>query len=153
MTLQERLADIVGAAHVLTEAAQTQPYLTDWRKQYSGAAECVVRPGSTEEVARVVALCAGEGVAMVPQGGNTGLVGGQIPQGEILLSTDRLRAIREIDTFDDVLVAEAGVKLAAVHEAAAAVRRRFPLGGVMRAASSIASWSGLRAARWTSGTL
>ena len=79
MTLQERLADIVGAAHVLTAAADTKPYLTDWRKQYSGPAECVVRPASTDEVARVVALCAREGLAVVPQGGNTGLVGGSVP--------------------------------------------------------------------------
>ena len=73
MTLRERFADIVGAAHVLTAATDTKPYLTDWRRQYSGPAECVVRPGSTEEVASVVALCAREGLAVVPQGGNTGL--------------------------------------------------------------------------------
>ncbi|HEV2531053.1 FAD-binding oxidoreductase, partial [Phenylobacterium sp.] len=62
------------------------------------------------------------------QGGNTGLVGGQIPQGEVLLSTERLRAIRDLDAFDDVIVAEAGVTLAQVHAAAAVERRRFPLG-------------------------
>ena len=90
MTLQERFADIVGAAHVLTAATDTKPYLTDWRKQYSGPAECVVRPGSTEEVARVVALCAREGVAVVPQGGNTGLVGGSVPTGRA--ARDRARA-------------------------------------------------------------
>jgi FAD/FMN-containing dehydrogenase len=66
-------------------------------------------------------------VAITPQGGNTGLVGGQIPQGEILLSTERLRAVRDLDAFDDVIVAEAGVTLAAVHEAALAANRRFPL--------------------------
>ncbi len=64
---------------------------------------------------------------MVPQGGNTGLVAGQIPQGEVLLSLERMRAIRDIDVADDVLVAEAGAPLAAVHGAAEAVGRRFPL--------------------------
>ena len=81
MTLQERLADIVGAAHVLTAPEDTKPYFTDWRRQYSAAAECVVRPGATDEVARVVTLCARENVAVVPQGGNTGLVGGSVPTG------------------------------------------------------------------------
>jgi FAD/FMN-containing dehydrogenase len=65
---------------------------------------------------------------MTTQGGNTGLVGGQIPMGEVLLSTERLNRVRDIDAFDDVLTAEAGVTLAAVHEAAAAARRRFPIG-------------------------
>ena len=130
MTLQERLANIVGAAHVLTEAAQTQPYLTDWRKQYSGAAECVVRPGSTEEVARVVALCAGEGVAMVPQGGNTGLVGGSVPTGarrEVVLALARMNRIRSLDRLNDTATVEAGCVLAAVQAAAAAAGRLFPL--------------------------
>src|SRR5688500_16129089 len=130
MTLQKRLADIVGAAHVLTEAAQTQPYLTDWRKQYSGPAECVVRPGSTEEVARVVALCAGEGVAVVPQGGNTGLVGGSVPTGarrEVVLALGRMNRIRSLDRLNDTATVEAGCVLAAVQAAAADAGRLFPL--------------------------
>ena len=72
MTLQHLLGKIVGAANVLTAPEDTKPYLTDWRRLYSAAAECVVRPASAQEVARVVALCAREGVAVVPQGGNTG---------------------------------------------------------------------------------
>src|SRR5688500_6388157 len=130
MTLQKRLADIVGAAHVLTSAAETQPYLTDWRKQYSGAAECVIRPGSTEEVARVVALCAGEGVAMVPQGGNTGLVGGSVPTGarrEVVLALGRMNRIRSLDRLNDTATVEAGCVLAAVQAAAADAGRLFPL--------------------------
>src|SRR5437773_9073819 len=75
MKLHALLRDIVGAANVLTDPQDTAPYFTDWRKQYSAAAECVVRPASTAEVARVVALCARESVALVPQGGNTGLSG------------------------------------------------------------------------------
>src|SRR5687768_12261972 len=104
MTLQERLADIVGAAHVLTAPEDTKPYFTDWRRQYSAAAECVVRPATTVEVARVVALCARENVAVVPQGGNTGLVGGSVPTGarrEIVLALGRMNRIRAPDVLND----------------------------------------------------
>jgi FAD/FMN-containing dehydrogenase len=130
MTLRERFADIVGAAHVLTAATDTKPYLTDWRKQYSGPAECVVRPGSTEEVARVVALCAREGLAVVPQGGNTGLVGGSVPTGarrEIVLALGRMNRIRSLDLLNDTATVEAGCVLAAVQAAAADAGRLFPL--------------------------
>jgi FAD/FMN-containing dehydrogenase len=130
MTLQERFADIVGAAHVLTAATDTKPYLTDWRKQYSGPAECVVRPGSTEEVAQVVALCAHEGLAVVPQGGNTGLVGGSVPTGtrrEIVLALGRMNRIRSLDLLNDTATVEAGCVLAAVQAAAADAGRLFPL--------------------------
>jgi FAD/FMN-containing dehydrogenase len=130
MTLQERLADIVGAAHVLTAPEDTKPYFTDWRRQYSAAAECVVRPGATAEVARVVALCARENVAVVPQGGNTGLVGGSVPTGarrEIVLALGRMNRIRALDALNDTLTAEAGCVLAAVQSAAAAAGRLFPL--------------------------
>jgi FAD/FMN-containing dehydrogenase len=130
MTLRERFADIVGAAHVLTAATDTKPYLTDWRKQYSGPAECVVRPGSTEEVAKVVALCAREGLAVVPQGGNTGLVGGSVPTGtqrEIVLALGRMNRIRSLDLLNDTATVEAGCVLAAVQAAAADAGRLFPL--------------------------
>jgi FAD/FMN-containing dehydrogenase len=130
MTLQERFADIVGAAHVLTAATDTKPYLTDWRRQYSGAAECVVRPQSTEEVAAVVGLCAHEGVAVVPQGGNTGLVGGAVPTGtrrEIVLALGRMNRIRSLDLLNDTATVEAGCVLAAVQAAAADAGRLFPL--------------------------
>src|SRR5258706_13677395 len=106
MTLQTRLADIVGAGNVLAAAADTKPYFTDWRKQYSAAAECVVRPASTAEVARVVALCARENVALVPQGGNTGLSGGSVPSGsrrEIVLSLSRMSRIRQLDALNDTM--------------------------------------------------
>src|SRR5919204_4032803 len=97
MTLPKRLADIVGAANVLTAPEETKSYFTDWRRQYSGTAECVVRPGSTAEVAAVMALCARENIAVVPQGGNTGLVGGSVPAGthrQIVLSLSRMNRIR-----------------------------------------------------------
>jgi FAD/FMN-containing dehydrogenase len=130
MTLQERFADIVGAAHVLTGAPETKPYFTDWRRQYSAAAECVVRPGSTEEVAAVVGLCAREGVAVVPQGGNTGLVGGSVPTGtrrEVVLALGRMNRIRSLDVLNDTATVEAGCVLAAVQAAAADAGRLFPL--------------------------
>jgi len=130
MTLQKRLGDIVGAAHVLTAAADTKPYLTDWRRQYTAPAECVVRPASTAEVSRVVALCAAENVALVPQGGNTGLVGGSVPTGtrrEVLLSLGRLNRIRSLDALNDTITVEAGCVLAAVQGAAAEAGRLFPL--------------------------
>ena len=130
MTLQERLADIVGAAHVLTAPEDTKPYLTDWRRQYTGPAECVVRPASTQEVARAVALCAREEVAVVPQGGITGLVGGSVPTGrrrEVVLALGRMNRIRELDALNDTVTAEAGCVLAAVQRAADEAGRLFPL--------------------------
>jgi FAD/FMN-containing dehydrogenase len=130
MSLQKRLADIVGAAHVLTAPGDTKAYLTDWRKQYSGPAECVVRPASTSEVARIVALCAQEGVAVVPQGGNTGLCGGSVPTGarrELVLSLSRMNRIRSLDALNDTMTVEAGCVLAAVQSAAAEAGRLFPL--------------------------
>ena len=130
MTLQERLADIVGGPNVLTAAEDTKPYFTDWRRQYAAAAQCVVRPGSTEEVARVVALCAREGIAVVPQGGNTGLVGGSVPTGvrpEIVLSLARMNRIRALDVLNDTITVDAGCVLAAVQKAADDAGRLFPL--------------------------
>lgn len=130
MSLQNDLAAIVGAPHVLAREADTAPYFTDWRRQYRGAGECVVRPGTTGEVAAVVRLCAREGVAVVPQGGNTGLCGGSVPTGarrEIVLSLSRLNRIRAVDALDDTLTAEAGCVLAAVQRAAAEAGRSFPV--------------------------
>ena len=130
MTLQRRLADIVGAANVLTASEDTKPYFTDWRKQYAAAAECVVRPASTQEVSQVVSLCAHEGVAIVPQGGNTGLVGGSVPTGarrELVLALGRLNRIRSLDVLNDTVTVEAGCVLAAVQRAAEDAGRLFPL--------------------------
>jgi FAD/FMN-containing dehydrogenase len=130
VNLQEELAAIVGAAHVLTSPEDTKPYFTDWRRQYSAPAICVVRPASTAEVAKVVALCARESVAVVPQGGNTGLSGGSVPTGrraELVLSLSRMNRIRSIDPLNDTLTAEAGCVLAAVQKAADEAGRLFPL--------------------------
>src|SRR5918999_4315241 len=130
MSLQKRLADIVGAAHVLTAPGDTKPYYTDWRKQYSAAAECVVRPASTQEVAQVVALCARDNIAVVPQSGNTGLVGGSVPTGarrELVLPLGRMNRIRALDVLNDTATVEAGCVLAAVQRAAEEAGRFFPL--------------------------
>jgi FAD/FMN-containing dehydrogenase len=130
MSLPQRLAAIVGAGNVLTAPEDTKPYFTDWRRQYSAPAECVVRPASTAEVSRVVSLCAREGVAVVPQGGNTGLVGGSVPTGErreIVLALGRMNRIRALDALNDTVIVEAGCVLAAVQRAADEAGRLFPL--------------------------
>ena len=126
----DALAAILGEAHVLTDPRETAAYFTDWRKQYRADAECVVRPASTEEVAAVVGLCAREGVAVVPQGGNTGLCGGSIPTGtrrELVLSLARMNRIRALDALDDTVTAEAGCVLAQIQQAAASAERYFPV--------------------------
>ncbi|MDH4383878.1 MAG: FAD-binding oxidoreductase [Caulobacter sp.] len=123
-----RLKAVLGEGGWSQDPDRIAPKLVEWRGRWSGTTPLLVLPRTTAEVSMVVALCAEAGVAITPQGGNTGLVSGQIPQGEILLSTERMTAIRDIDAFDDVVVAEAGVTLSAVHDAAAAIRRRFPLG-------------------------
>jgi FAD/FMN-containing dehydrogenase len=96
------------------------PYLHDWRKRYHGNAQCVVRPGSTHEVSAVVAACAAAGVGVVPQGGNTGLVGGGIPRDkEVAVSLVRMNRIRDVDIDNNTLTVEAGAILQQVQEAAA----------------------------------
>jgi FAD/FMN-containing dehydrogenase len=109
------------------DAERLAPKLVEWRERWRGSTPLLALPKTTDEAAKVVRICARAKVAITPQGGNTGLVGGQIPQGEILLSTERMSAARDLDAVDDVLVAEAGMTLAAVHEAALAAGRRFPL--------------------------
>ncbi|HXU41432.1 MAG TPA: FAD-binding oxidoreductase [Burkholderiales bacterium] len=124
------MREIVGKSNVLTAPEDTKPYFTDWRRQYSAAAECVVRPGATDEVSRIVALCAREGVAVVPQGGNTGLVGGSVPTGtrrEIVVALGRMSRIRGLDTLNDTITVEAGCVLATVQRAAEEADRLFPL--------------------------
>jgi FAD/FMN-containing dehydrogenase len=128
--VREVLAEIVGKSNVLTSPEDTAPYLTDWRRQYAAPAECVVRPGTTGEVARVVAACVRAGVAIVPQGGNTGLSGGSVPTGtqrEVVLSLARMNRIRAVDVLNDTVTAEAGCVLAAVQRAAVAAGRLFAL--------------------------
>jgi len=103
------------------------PHLREWRDRWQGHTPLLLQPGSTAEVAVAVAICARHRVAITPQGGNTGLVGGQIPMGEVLLTTRRLRAIRDVSPLDDALTVEAGVTLYEAQQAALSVERRFPL--------------------------
>jgi len=121
---------IVGGAHVLTDPADTAPYLLDWRGNYQGRALAVVRPATVEEVAAIVTLCAESATPIVPQGGNTGMVGGGIPDSSgnaIVLSLQRLNRIRDIDIANNAMTVEAGCILQAVQDAAAAHDRLFPL--------------------------
>ncbi len=123
-----RLKAVLGEGGWSQDPERLAPKLVEWRDRWHGDTPLLALPKTTQDVAAVIGICAQAGVPITPQGGNTGLVGGQIPLGEILLSTERLRTIRDIDAFDDVIVAEAGVTLAAVHEAALDKGRRFPLG-------------------------
>jgi FAD/FMN-containing dehydrogenase len=123
-----RLKAVLGEGGWSQDPERLAPKLIEWRDRWTGETPFLALPKTTEDVAAVVGVCFEAGVPITTQGGNTGLVGGQIPMGEILLSTERMRAIRDLDAFDEVVVAEAGVTLAAVHEAAAEVNRRFPVG-------------------------
>ncbi|MNQ24229.1 putative FAD-linked oxidoreductase [compost metagenome] len=128
--LLQALYAVVGDAGLITDAERMQTYLSDWRNAYQGRAALVLRPASTEEVAAVVRLCFEAGVALVPQGGNTGLCGGSIPDAsgeQIVLSLTRMARIRDIDTGNETITVEAGVILQRLQEAAAEVGRLFPL--------------------------
>jgi FAD/FMN-containing dehydrogenase len=126
----DTLRSLVGAAHVLTEPASQQRYLSDWFGRQTGTALAVVRPGSTSEVAAIVRCCAQHGVPVVPQGGNTGLVGGALPDRsgrQLVLVLDRMRAIRDLDDVGKTITVEAGLELAHVHAAALSKGLEFPL--------------------------
>ncbi len=122
-----RLKAALGEGGWSQDPQRLAPKLLEWRDRWTGETPFLALPGSVEQVAAVIGLCREAGLPVVPQGGNTGLVGGQIPLGEILLSTERMRAIRDLTPYDDVIVAEAGCTLAAVHAAALEARRTFPL--------------------------
>jgi len=121
---------IVGADNLLTEANDTGPYLTDWRRRFTGKALAVARPASTEEVAALVRLCSRDRVPLVPQGGNTGLVLGSVPDASgsaLLLSLKRMHQIHDIDLINNTITVDAGCVLQTIQEAAAASGRLFPL--------------------------
>jgi len=109
------------------DPSEIAPWLEEWRDRWTGETPLMLTPPSTDEVARAVAICAEHGIAIVPQGGNTGLVGGQIPQGEVLISLRKMRAVRDVTPLDDALTVEAGVTLMEAQQAAAAAGRFFPL--------------------------
>ena len=129
-TLPSQFAAIVGAANVLTDADTLRPYVTDWRGRYVGSALCAVRPGNTEEVAAIVRLCAQQRTPVVPQGGNTGLCGGSVPDqsgNAVVLNLTRMQRVREIDLANNTICVEAGCVLATLQETAARADRLFPL--------------------------
>ncbi|HYF06255.1 MAG TPA: FAD-binding oxidoreductase [Acetobacteraceae bacterium] len=124
------LRTILGPAGLLEDPADLAPYLTDWRALYRGAAPCVLRPGTMEELARAVRLCAEAGVPMVPVGGNTSMVGGATPDEsgrQVVVSLSRLNRIRDLDPVDMTMTAEAGVVLKTAQDRAAEVGCLFPL--------------------------
>lgn len=126
--LVERFRAIVGPNHALTDPDQQLPYLREWRDMYEGRASIVLRPGSTEEVSKILALANEHGIPVVPQAGNTGLVGGQMPMnGEILLSVGRLKTVRAVDAQGFTMTVETGLTLAEAQAAADNVNRFFPL--------------------------
>lgn len=120
----------IGPKAVVTEAADIEPWLTDWRRRWHGQAAAILQPATTEEVATMVAMAADRGVALVPQGGNTSMVGGATPPADgsaLILSLRRMSHVRSIDTAAMRCVAEAGVVLQTLHEVVAKQGLRFPL--------------------------
>ena len=126
----DALAQLVGAKHLLTRPDEMRPYLTEWRGTYHGEALCVIKPSSADQTAAIVKLAARQGLHIVPQSGNTGLVGGQIAfdkRRAILLNLARMDKIRAIDPDDNAITAEAGCVLSDLHRAAEKADRLLPL--------------------------
>ena len=120
----------LGPKGVITDAAEIQPWLADWRGRYHGASAGILAPATTEEVAEIVRLAAEHRVPLVPQGGNTGMVGGAIPPDDgsaVLLSLRRMNRIRSLDAGSRLAVVDAGVILQTLHDAAHEAGLRFPL--------------------------
>jgi len=128
--LLDRFAEIVGEAHAVRGDADMAPYLREPRGLWNGHSPLVLRPGSVEEVSRILRLATVTRTPIVPQGGNTGLVGGQVPRAagsEVVVSLSRLNRVREIDTQSNTVTVEAGVVLEALHRAVDAADRLYPL--------------------------
>ncbi|MEA2997408.1 MAG: hypothetical protein QOG74_2957, partial [Alphaproteobacteria bacterium] len=126
--LLARFIALVGPKYAVTDPAEQEKYLVESRNLYRGTSPAILRPGSVAEVAAILRLASETGTPIVPQGGNTGLVGGQIPRGgELVLALTRLDRIREVDATSNTMTCEAGVILARAQEAAAAAGRLFPL--------------------------
>lgn len=128
--LLDRFIALIGHKYALTDQADIAPHLVEWRKLYHGKSPLVLQPASREEVSAIVKLANETGTALVPQGGNTGLVGGQIPDQtntQIIISLSRLKTIREIDSASNTITVEAGATLQQVQAAAEAAGKLFPL--------------------------
>ncbi|PZF75632.1 hydroxyacid dehydrogenase [Aestuariivirga litoralis] len=125
-----RLAAVVGEKHAIRDAAGMDGYMREWRQIWTGRSPLVLRPGSTEDVSRILAIANETRTPIVPQAGNTGLCGGQIPTdagNEVVLSLERMTRILDVDAADNTITVEAGAVLKSVQEAADAVDRFFPL--------------------------
>src|SRR5436305_14083764 len=121
--LLSRFAAIVGERYAITEPTMQAPYLREMRDLYHGHTPMVLRPGSVAEISTILKLANETRTPVVPQGGNTGLVGGQLPHhGEIVLSLNRMDRIREVDATSNTITAEAGVSLGRGRDPAAKVR-------------------------------
>ena len=128
--LIDQLANILDAKYILLDDQEKAPYLTDWRKRFTGKALAVVLPGNSEEVAQIVKLCSENRVAIVPQGGNTGFCGGATPDDtgtQIILNVKRMNQIREVDVLNQTITLEAGCILQTVQEQASVQGFLFPL--------------------------
>ena len=120
----------LGPKAVITDPSEVEPWTTDWRGRIHGAARAILAPSSTDEVVEIVRLAAEHRVPLVPQGGNTGMVAGATPPPDgsaILLSMRRMNRIRSISADNRLAIAEAGVVLATLHDAAHEIGMRFPL--------------------------
>ncbi|GJD88534.1 MULTISPECIES: FAD-binding oxidoreductase [Methylobacterium] len=135
--LLDALRARLGAAHILTAPGDVAPYLAEQRRLYRGEAPAVARPGSTAEVAFAVRACAEAGVPVVAQGGNTGLVGGGVPRGGLVLALGRMDRVRAIDPVGATATVEAGVILQHLQEAAEAAGLLFPLSYASRGSARI----------------
>ena len=143
--LEPRLIDqfiaIVGAQYALTKDEDIAPHMVEWRKLYRGVSPLVLKPKNTDEVAQIIKLAPETGTAIVPQGGNTGLVGAQIPDQsgtQIVLNLSRLNEVREIDEESNTITVGAGATLQSVQQAADGVGRLFPLSLASKAPAKLA---------------
>ena len=123
----QALRDVVGPHAFLDAAADVEPFVVEERGLWRGTCAAVVKPGSTGEVSRIVELCAAAGVPIVPQGGNTGLLGGGVPRGGIVVSLSRMNRIRNVDSLNQTLTADAGCVLADIQRVAEEAGCFFPL--------------------------
>lgn len=122
-----RLTEALGPKGVSTDPHEIDPHISDWRGRWKGSTPVLVKPASTEEVSKAMKLCAEYGLAVNPQGGNSGMVNGSVPQGEVLISLKRMNKVREVDVLNDAMTLEAGVILTRAQEVAEENDRLFPL--------------------------
>ncbi|PWE17600.1 hydroxyacid dehydrogenase [Marinicauda salina] len=123
----DRLKSDLDAKAWSDDPAELEGHVSDWRDRHHGATPLLLKPGSTDEVARILQVCNEAGIAVLPQGGNTGLVGGSTPEGEVVLSLKRMNGVRAIDAANESVTVEAGAILEAVQNAAEDAGKLFPL--------------------------